>query len=112
MVKTGEYRKRITIQTYTETKNSRGITKKEWIDYKKLWANIKTGIEDETEESNTINPKKVCNIIVRYNSLLENQLADTEKYRVFYKRPYNLKAVENVDEANIELRLKCEAIGI
>lgn len=112
MVKTEEYKKRITIQTYTETKNSRGIIRKEWTDYKKVWANIKTGIEDETEESNTIIPKKICEITIRYNYLLENQLSDTEKYRIFYKKPYNLKAIENVDEANIELKLKCEAIGI
>ena len=112
MTKTEKYRKRITIQNYIETKNSRGITQKEWQDYKKVWACIKTGIQDETEESNKINPVNLCEITIRYNSTLEKQLADTEKYRVFYKRPYNLKAIENVDEANIELKLKCEAIGI
>ena len=111
MTKTEEYRKRITIQNYIETKNSRGIVKKEWQDYKKVWANIKTGIQDETEESNKVNPIKLCEITIRYNSILENQLSDTEKYRIFYKRPYNLKAIENVNEANIELKLKCEAIG-
>ena len=112
MTKTEEYRKRITIQNYIETKNSRGIVKKEWQDYKKLWASIKTGIQDETEESNKVNPIKLCEITIRYNSILEKQLSDTEKYRIFYKRPYNLKAIENVNEANIELKLKCEAIGI
>jgi len=112
MTRTEQYKKRIIIQSYVETKNSRGITKKEWQDYKKVWANIKTGIDEEVENSNKINPKKVCEITIRYNSMLENQLADTEKYRIFYKRPYNLKAIENVDEANIELKLKCEAIGI
>lgn len=112
MIRTENYKKRITIQSYTETKNSRGITKKEWTEYKKVWANIKTGIKDETEEANKINPVNLCEITIRYNSILEQQLADTEKYRIFYKRPYNLKAIENVDEANIELKLKCEAIGI
>ena len=112
MTRTENYKKRITIQNYTENKNTRGITKKEWTDYKKVWANIKTGIQDETEESNKINPVNLCEITIRYNSILEQQLADTEKYRIFYKRPYNLKGIENVDEANIELKLKCEAIGI
>jgi len=112
MIKTEQYRKRVIIQNYVEIKNSRGIVKKEWKDYKKVWANIKTGMAEEVEDSNTINSKKVCEITIRYNSMLENQLADTEKYRLFYKRPYNLKAIENVDEANIELKLKCEAVGI
>lgn len=112
MIKTENYRKRITIQNYTEQKNSRGIIKKEWQDYKKVWANIKTGIEDETEESNRISSVNMCEITIRYDSILEQQLANTEKYRIFYKRPYNLKGIENVDEANIELKLKCEAIGI
>lgn len=112
MIRTEQYNKRIIIQNYKESKNSRGIVKKEWIDYKKVWANIKTGITDEVEESNKVNPKKSCEITIRYNSMIENQLADTERYRIFYKRPYNLKAIENVNEANIELKLRCEAIGI
>ncbi len=112
MTKTEQYRKRIIIQKYTETKNSRGMVKKEWQDYKRVWASIKTGIQDETEESNKINPVKMCEITIRYDSIIENELADTERYRIFYKRPYNLKGIENVDESNIELKLKCEAIGI
>lgn len=112
MTKTENYKKRIMIQTYVEQKNSRGIPKKEWQDYKKVWASIKTGIQDETEESNKINPVRISEITIRYNSILEQQLVNTEKYRIFYKRPYNIKAIENVDEANIELKLKCEAIGI
>lgn len=112
MTKTENYRKRIIIQSYVEQKNSRGILKKEWQDYKRVWASIKTGIQDETEESNKINPVNMCEITIRYNSTLEQQLANTEKYRIFYKRPYNLKGIENVDEANIELKLKCEAIEI
>lgn len=111
MTKTENYKKRIIIQRYVEQKNSRGIPQKEWQDYKKLWASIKTGIQDETEEANKINPVNMCEIIIRYDSTLEQQLANTEKYRIFYKRPYNLKGIENVDEANIELKLKCEAIG-
>ena len=54
----------------------------------------------------------MCEITIRYDSIIENELADTERYRIFYKRPYNLKGIENVDESNIELKLKCEAIGI
>ena len=112
MIKTQQYRKRIIIQNYVESKNSRGITSKEWKDYKKVWANIKTGIAEEIENSNKINPQKLCEITIRYNSLLEKQLSNTEQYRILYKQPYNIKAIENVDEANIELKLKCEAIGI
>lgn len=112
MTKTENYRKRIMIQNYVEQKNSRGISKKEWQDYKKVWASIKTGIQDENKESNKINPVNICEITIRYNSILEQQLANTEKYRVFYKRPYNIKGIENVDESNIELKLKCEEIGI
>ncbi len=112
MTKTENYKKRIILQKYIEEKNSRGIVKKEWQDYKKVWASIKTNIQEETEASDKVNPVKLCEITIRYNSTLEKQLSDTEKYRVFYKRPYNLKGIENVDEANIELKLKCEAIGI
>jgi len=45
VMKTSQYNKRITIQSYSETKNTRGISKKEWKDLKKVWANINTNIE-------------------------------------------------------------------
>ena len=111
MTKTESYRKRIMIQNYTEKINSRGIPIKEWKDYKKLWASIKTNIQDEINESNKINPVNLVEITIRYNSILEEELSNTEKYRVFFKKPYNIKGIENVNEANIELKLKCEAIG-
>lgn len=112
MTKTENYRKRIMIQNYIEKINSRGIPQKEWQDYKKVWASIKTNIQDETDESNKINPVNLVEITIRYNSILEKALSNTEKYRIFYKKPYNIKGIENIDEANIELKLKCEAIGI
>ena len=49
-MKTNQYNKRIIIQEYTSTKNSRGVTKQEWYDIKKVWANINTNIENEEKE--------------------------------------------------------------
>ena len=109
-MKTSQYKKRITIQTYSETKNSRGIPQVLWTDLKKVWANINTSMEDEEDIANTIKTKKQIEITIRYDSTLETQLQDTENCRVFYKVPYNILAVENVNEENIELKIRCEAI--
>ena len=110
VMKTSQYNKRITIQSYTETKNTRGISKKEWKDLKKVWANINTNIESEQDIANSIKPQKSKEITIRYDSLLEEQLNNTEEYRIFYKQPYNILGIENVNEANIELKIRCEAI--
>lgn len=109
-MKTNQYNKRIIIQEYTSTKNSRGVTKQEWYDIKKVWANINTNIENEENIANSIKPKKKNEITIRYNKDLENKLSNTEMYRIFYKRPYNILGIENVDERNIELKIRCEAI--
>lgn len=110
VMKTSQYNKRITIQSYTETKNTRGISKKEWKDLKKVWANINTNIENEQDVANSIKPKKSKEITIRYDKLLESQLSKTEEYRIFYKQPYNILGIENVNEENIELKIRCEAI--
>ena len=109
-MKTSQYKKRITIQTFTETKNSRGIPQQTWSDLKKVWANINTNMEDEENIANAINSKSMKEITIRYDSTLETQLQDREKCRIVYKIPYNILAVENVNEENIELKIKCEAI--
>ena len=86
------------------------ISKKEWKDLKKVWANINTNIENEQDVANSIKPKKSKEITIRYDKLLENQLSNTEDYRIFYKHPYNILGIENVNEENIELKIRCEAI--
>lgn len=110
-MKTSQYNKRIAIQECTTTKNSRGITKQEWQDIKKVWANINTSIENEEDIANSITSKRKNEITIRYNKELENKLSNTEKCRIFYKRPYNILGIENVKEANIEIRIRCEAVN-
>ena len=109
MIKTSQYKKIVEIQEYTETKNSRGIKKQEWQSYKKVWANIKTNIEEEQDIANSIKSKTRNEITIRYDKSLEEKLANTEKCRIYYKRPYNILAIENVNEENIEIKIKCEA---
>jgi SPP1 family predicted phage head-tail adaptor len=108
-MKTSQYNKRVTIQEYTSTKNSRGIAQQKWNDIKKVWANINTNIENEENIANSIKSKRNNEITIRYNELLEEKLSNTEKYRIFYKRPYNILGIENVEEQNIELKIRCEA---
>jgi len=109
-MKTSQYKKRITIQEYTETKNARGITLKEWYDTKTVWANINTNIENEEDIASSTKAKKTKEITIRYDKTLEQKLNNTEKYRIFYKTPYNILGIENVNEENIELKIRCEAI--
>lgn len=109
-MKTSQYNKRITIQNYFETKNTRGISQKQWSNLKKVWANINTNIENEQDIANTIKSKKAIEITIRYDSLLENQLSNTEEHRIFYKQSYNILGIENVNEENIELKMRCEAV--
>lgn len=109
-MKTSQYKKRITIQIFTETKNTRGISTKTWSNLKNVWANINTNMAAEEEISNTVKTKKVLEITIRYDSVLATQLQNTEMCRIFYKIAYNILSVENVNEANIEFKIKCEAI--
>lgn len=109
-MKTNQYNKRILIQECLATKNSRGISKQEWKDIKKVWANINTNIENEEDIAKSIVAKRKNEITIRYNKELESKLSSTEKYRIFYKRPYNILGIENVDERNIEIKIRCEAI--
>ena len=109
VMKTSQYKKRVTIQEYTETKNTRGISKKDWNDLKTVWANIKTNIENEQDIANSVKTKRKIEITIRYDKTLEQKLLYTEKCRIFYKAPYNILGIENVDEENIELKIRCEA---
>lgn len=83
----------------------------EWNDIKTVWANINTNIEDEQDIANTIKPMNKLEITIRYQEILETKLRKTENTRIYYKIPYNIKGVENVNEENIELKIKCEAIN-
>ena len=103
----GKLNKRITIQQNTNITDSEGTVTEGWQDFKKVWASIVplTLRYREFMSAQALNSEITMQIKIRYTSGI------TPKMKVLYgSRIFEIIAVINPNEANIELNLMCKEV--
>lgn len=105
-MKIGRLNKRITIQEYSNVIDDEGFHKKEWVDLKTVWGNIKNYNNKERFQSDTIHDKQTCEILIRYTPNVTN--ANRIKFNNNY---YNILSVQNIEEADREILILCEVLN-
>ena len=98
----GRLNRRVTIQSVTETPDSFGEPAETWSDVATVWAAIEPILGEEFFQSGYWSGEVSHRITIRHLSGI------TTKHRVKYgSRVFDIKAVRNIDEANIQLELMC-----
>ena len=105
-MKIGRLNKRITIQEYSNTIDDEGFHKKEWVDMKTVWGSIKNYNNKEKLQSDAIQDKQTCEILIRYTPNVTN--GNRIKYNNNY---YNILSVQNINEDNKEILILCEVLN-
>lgn len=103
----GKLNKRITIQQNATITDDEGTVIEGWQDFKKAWASIEplTLKYREFMSAQALNSEITIQIKIRYTKEI------TPKMRVLYgTRVFEIIAVINPNEANIELDLMCKEV--
>jgi len=99
------FNKKITIQKYTETRDSDGYPSKQWIDFFSCWAYVNGISNNEFIVANAETAQNIVNFTVRYCKTLEN--VDTKGYRiVFQGKYYDIQGVDNFEFNNMSLKFR------
>lgn len=85
-IQAGELRHRVTIQQYTESRNSAGEVIRSWTNEKQVWAGIEALTGSQRQEAMQQNADVTHRIKMRYNSTLTS-----EKRIVWDGRTFELK---------------------
>lgn len=102
-MRAGELRHKITIQLNQPIRNSYGELEDNWINVTTVWASIEVLRGREYFAAQQINEQITAKITIRYITGI------TTKMRVLFKdRIFDILAVLNHDERNIELNLMCK----
>lgn len=100
----GKLDKRIIFQKYDESgTDAMGQTKKDWVNFKRVWASFKPIRGYETDEAaRKFREEKTYKAIVRYRPDI------TSDMRILFKdRYFEIKSIVNVNEANYKLEIEC-----
>ena len=103
----GKLNKRITIQQNVNITDCEGLAIEVWQDFKKVWASIVplTSRYREFMSAQALNSEINTQIKIRYTDRI------TPKMRVLYgSRVFEIIAVINPNEDNIELNLMCKEV--
>lgn len=104
----GKLNKKIIIQKKQSTKR---LEDDVYLDYKKVWADVKNIYGKEFIEAQKVNPNISKKIIIRYIKELDPSLnKNTGKdYKVKYKnQTYNILYIDNIHEKNSYMELLLE----
>ena len=108
-MRAGELRHRVTIQAVTDGLGTAGGPTETWADVATVWAAVESVLNrvaaTEYMEAQQVEAQALTRIRIRYRAGV------TPKHRVLWgTRVYNILAVNNVDERNIELHLMCREL--
>ena len=102
----GEYNKRITIYTVTETEDSGGFSKKADATVITVYAKVKTTKGFTLIANNTDFEKAYTNFTIRFP-----KTEITRDMRILYNgKEYTIEYLNNVDEANVELEIQAKEV--
>ena len=102
MLETGRLNKRIELQHYVETRDAVGWVTKTWSTYATVWAALRTLSGRERDVASQERATLSHEITIRYRSGVH---ADHRIVRG--GRTFDIKDARNVDEGNVEIRMRC-----
>ncbi|GEM_PF-93484 len=102
----GKLRHRITIQTYTTSKNSFGEEIKVWSDFVEVSASVEPLSGKELFTAQQLHAETTTQIIIRYLDEL-----DTSMRVVFGVKIFDILHVSNKEERNVAMYLLCKENG-
>lgn len=103
LVDAGKMDKRVTFQKLTDSEDSMGQNKKDWTDYKKVWADfypIRAGEYQEADKKKREEVVYMCKI--RYLKGVDASMRIVFKGRIFL-----IDKVINVNEDNYRMEIEC-----
>ena len=103
MVRAGEYRNYVTIQTVTTTQGSDGSSTESWATYISLWAKIKPLTGREYYSAQQTQAELTHNIFCRYTSGIVPNMRVLWGTRIF-----DIMEVVNVNERGEEIIMRCK----
>lgn len=103
MIRAGEYRNYITIQTVTTSQNSDGSSAETWTTQVSVWAKIQPLTGREYFSAQQTQAEMTHNIYMRYTS----GIAPDDRVS-WGSRVFDIIEAVNVDERGVELILRCK----
>jgi len=99
------FNKKITIQKYTETRDSDGYPSKQWIDFYTVWAYANGVSDKEFIASMAEQHESVVNFTVRYFKALD-EVTTTDYRIVFQGKYYDIQGIDNFEFNNMSLKFR------
>lgn len=99
-MRAGKLRHRVTLQTRTETQNDTGESAASWSDFATVWAAVEPLRGRELIAAQAVNSEVTGMIRMRYRAGVEPTMR-----AVYGSRNFNIVAIVNPEERNIELWL-------
>lgn len=106
----GEFKHPIEIQTLTPGVDEDNIPCEVWSKLINKKAKIVNVSGKEVQLSDGISSFNSKRFIIRYPRNITIDTEDTTKYRIVYKKPYNITYMSNIQEANKYLEIIAEVI--
>jgi SPP1 family predicted phage head-tail adaptor len=101
-VKAGTLNHRVVIEQPVDSQDASGKVTRTWAKVCEVWANVRPVTGSEAFRAQAVSATYSSVVEIRYRSGI------TPKMRVVYgERTLNIESVENVEEANRQLNLKC-----
>ena len=104
-IRANELRRRVTIQTPTETVGTRGGHASSWATFKTRWAAVRPAPGGEAFEDERPRAKQKVVFEIRYVAGITNKMRVSWDSRLF-----DIQSIENVDERNKKLLLTTEEV--
>jgi SPP1 family predicted phage head-tail adaptor len=105
IVNTGELNRRVLLQLRNETKDSFGGIKKNYVDYKSVWAKVDPFTSGEMVRSGQDLEKLLYRILIRYDSKIDHN------GRIIHdNKTLEIKSVINLKSENRYIQMICEEI--
>lgn len=95
-----QFNKRIIFQKFQETEGENGFRQKEWVDFKPVWAMIKTVQGREFFQAAQLQAENIVRFVVRYAAGYSTDM------RIDYQgRTFEIQSIINDDEMNKTLTI-------
>lgn len=105
-INVGKLNKRIDIQRKQPVCDINGVTKNEYLTYKKVWASVNNLFGKEYWNAKEYGEEQTVEIVIRYNACKDIALTDRI---LFDNKIYNISFVDNICYRNEYFKIKATA---
>lgn len=101
----GKLRHRVYIQRATEAANTYGEMVKTWASIYRVWASVEPLTGRELERAQQVSAEATTRVKIRYTD--DVTVGDRILFGTYDQRVFEINAIVNPDERNVELHLFC-----